>query len=534
MKARQPDPQTLLPLPVSEFQILLALADEERHGYAIRREVAERTDGEVQLGPGTLYGSIKRMVSSGLIAESDERPGPGARRRAPPLLPHHTVRPEGRGSGGTPHGAARAASRAQSACSAGRSPHDRAAAAHARFRPGVIRALLRLYPPAFRARFGREIEQLVRASWRESPDADRSAAFWASVVADLVTGAAREHDRCRSRVATRTAPAAPRSNARFARPPGNSTGRRHGYARTGLRYAWRTVRKSPGFALVVIVSLALGIGANSLIYSVVDGIVLAAVPVPERGPARLHRRDVSGVERRAAVHRGRIAARVQRHPRRARRRSSGSSRSTSATATSPAATSRSACSRRSSGAIPWRPSVVRPLLGRSFRPEETTTQGDAVAVISHRVWQSRFGGDSADRRRIHSCERPADEDRRRHAARLAAHRDRSLAAHGRRPVGDPASGAAMDGDRTPARLAPRSPQANAELKAPRRPHRTRVRARAEGIRGLAHGGRHLDERRRRRVPTYRHHSARRRRAGPADRLREHRESPPGTRDGAAT
>ena len=76
MKSRQPDPQTLLPLPVSEFQILLALADEERHGYAIRREVAERTDGDVQLGPGTLYGSIKRMVNSGLIAESDERPDP--------------------------------------------------------------------------------------------------------------------------------------------------------------------------------------------------------------------------------------------------------------------------------------------------------------------------------------------------------------------------------------------------------------------------------------------------------------------------
>ena len=69
-------PQTLLPLPVSEFQILLALADEERHGYAIKREVATRTGGDVQLGPGTLYGSIKRMVASGLIEESDERPDP--------------------------------------------------------------------------------------------------------------------------------------------------------------------------------------------------------------------------------------------------------------------------------------------------------------------------------------------------------------------------------------------------------------------------------------------------------------------------
>jgi DNA-binding PadR family transcriptional regulator len=76
MKARLPDPSSLLPLPVSEFQILLALADEERHGYGIMREVAERTRGDVQLGPGTLYGSIKRMVGRGLIEESDERPDP--------------------------------------------------------------------------------------------------------------------------------------------------------------------------------------------------------------------------------------------------------------------------------------------------------------------------------------------------------------------------------------------------------------------------------------------------------------------------
>ena len=66
--------QRFLPLPPSEFQILLALADGERHGYAIRAEVAERTDGEVMLGPGTLYGSIKRMLESRLIEESNRRP----------------------------------------------------------------------------------------------------------------------------------------------------------------------------------------------------------------------------------------------------------------------------------------------------------------------------------------------------------------------------------------------------------------------------------------------------------------------------
>src|SRR5262245_28933993 len=66
--------QRFLPLPPSEFQFRLAIADGERHGYASRAEVAERTDGEVMLGPGTLYGSIKRMLESGLIEESGRRP----------------------------------------------------------------------------------------------------------------------------------------------------------------------------------------------------------------------------------------------------------------------------------------------------------------------------------------------------------------------------------------------------------------------------------------------------------------------------
>jgi len=58
------------------FHILLALADKERHGYEIMREVDERTDGKMRVGPGTLYGSIKRMLNDGLIEELDERPDP--------------------------------------------------------------------------------------------------------------------------------------------------------------------------------------------------------------------------------------------------------------------------------------------------------------------------------------------------------------------------------------------------------------------------------------------------------------------------
>src|SRR6266516_7727107 len=74
----------LLPLTPPVFHILLALADEERHGYSIMRYVARQTDDALQLGPGTLYGCLKRMLAAGLVAESDERPDPAlddARRR---------------------------------------------------------------------------------------------------------------------------------------------------------------------------------------------------------------------------------------------------------------------------------------------------------------------------------------------------------------------------------------------------------------------------------------------------------------------
>jgi DNA-binding PadR family transcriptional regulator len=69
-------PDGLLPLTPAVFNILLALADGEKHGYAIMLEVDQNTQGEVKMGPGTLYGSIKRMLAAGLIEECDERPDP--------------------------------------------------------------------------------------------------------------------------------------------------------------------------------------------------------------------------------------------------------------------------------------------------------------------------------------------------------------------------------------------------------------------------------------------------------------------------
>lgn len=69
-------PQEMLPLTPAVYHILLALADEDRHGYGIMQEVEERTAGQMVLGPGTLYGSIKRMLKAGLVVETDDRPDP--------------------------------------------------------------------------------------------------------------------------------------------------------------------------------------------------------------------------------------------------------------------------------------------------------------------------------------------------------------------------------------------------------------------------------------------------------------------------
>ena len=69
--------ESFLPLPASVMHIVVALADGEKHGYAIMRDVADLTDGAVTMGSGTLYGSIKRMLDQGLIEETDERPDPG-------------------------------------------------------------------------------------------------------------------------------------------------------------------------------------------------------------------------------------------------------------------------------------------------------------------------------------------------------------------------------------------------------------------------------------------------------------------------
>ena len=257
----------------------------------------------------------------------------------------------------------------------------------------AFRLLLRLYPPAFRTRYGREMEQLFRASYAERALSGGGAgllALCAHMLADVAATAARERAaafaewrRARSTVRSRI-----HTDDRFTQGEGMST------LLQDLRYAARTLRRSPGFALVVIVSLALGIGANSLIYSVVDGIIFRPFPYPDADrlmsigvtyPRTNGERQF--IEAISPPEYSDLRAGTRTLDRYfafdlGNRNISGGDQP----------------ERLFTGFIwgdPMATIGVRPVLGRGFRAEETTTRGPNVAVISHRVWQSRFGGDSS-------------------------------------------------------------------------------------------------------------------------------------------
>lgn len=73
---KQQSPESFLPVPHATFHILLALAGGELHGYAIMKDVGQRSDGAVRLGPGTLYGALRRLLEARLVEEASERVEP--------------------------------------------------------------------------------------------------------------------------------------------------------------------------------------------------------------------------------------------------------------------------------------------------------------------------------------------------------------------------------------------------------------------------------------------------------------------------
>ena len=74
--SKDPSPHARLPLTNTVLHVLLALADGDKHGYAIIKEVRRRTSGDVELGASSLYAVLKRLVADRLVVETDERPDP--------------------------------------------------------------------------------------------------------------------------------------------------------------------------------------------------------------------------------------------------------------------------------------------------------------------------------------------------------------------------------------------------------------------------------------------------------------------------
>ena len=236
MQRPEPDAADLLPLPTTTFHILMALADDDRHGYAIIQDVADRTGGEVTLSAGTLYRSIQRLLEQGLIEELTERPAPeldDERRRYYRIT---AVRPR-RGEGG------------------GRAPGI-AAAAGARQRlpdgQGVMRAyrlLLRLFPKSFRHEYRqRDGGDLRRRQTRCGRRVWAITLLWLETIVETVRDACGVHADL---------------------------------LRQDVGYATRTLIRARGFAVTSILVTALGVGATTAVFSVADHVLVRPLPFPD-------------------------------------------------------------------------------------------------------------------------------------------------------------------------------------------------------------------------------------------------------------
>jgi putative ABC transport system permease protein len=238
----------------------------------------------------------------------------------------------------------------------------------------VFRALLRLFPQRFRDRYGDEMLEVWRA------DHARGDVRWVRAALDLIASAARTHasELQRSRSALHT------THRTLESPRGDSM---IATLLQDLRYAIRGMVSRPAFAVIVLATLALGIGANTAIFSVVNGILFR--PLPYRDADRIvrfthaqpnqtvsepefrdYKRDMRAFEMLAAFNQGELSL------------SGGEGDPMRVQST-----------RVSSEFFPIL--GVHPALGRTFAPDEFKTSGPRAIILSHGLWMSQFGGDSS-------------------------------------------------------------------------------------------------------------------------------------------
>jgi len=245
----------------------------------------------------------------------------------------------------------------------------------------LYRALLRLYPRSFRARYGEAMVEFYRDRWRAEAHLGVARQIWQEILVDVVRTAALERGMSLIRALRR-----PRSPT-MARSPFTSQEQPMGTFVQDLRYALRGMAHRPGFTAVVVATLALGIGANAAIFSVVNGVLIR--PLPFENPDGIayfrhedpywsvsepefmdYRRDVKAFTRLAAFS------------------------PTDANLTGDVGEPERIAVARVSDQF-FEVLGVRPALGRTFTPDEEKRGGPPVVVISHGFWQRRFAGDSA-------------------------------------------------------------------------------------------------------------------------------------------
>lgn len=253
--------------------------------------------------------------------------------------------------------------------------------------PALYRLLMYLYPASFRARFGAEMLQVAAELRRQhAPDGLRGTVrLWRLLVRDVATSLPRE---CAMAFRSGT-----RRDDLAEEPPRRLTsGDRMSILLQDLRYALRALRRAPGFAATVVLSLAIGIGANTLVYSVVDGVVLRPFDFPD--PNRL---VAVGVRYADDAERRFIESLSPPEYEDIRGGTRTLERFFAFDLGNRTITGGDYAERVFTALVwgdPFSTVGLRPLLGRGFTEAETTSPGSNLAILSHRVWQTRFGSDS--------------------------------------------------------------------------------------------------------------------------------------------